>query len=414
MKILHNSQNYWQLALIQSAAFGFPVLLVGTYLGKRDGLGSALISIWIGNLINWIVAIASIAMTMNARENAIGNFKEYLGKYTGIVSGIVLSFAFLLWYPIQLKDSIKSIEHMFPSGLQGYQNLSIGIGLGLFIALLAKGGIRLIKYFNVIAFLILIIILVYAVFKNPSHQTLQYSWGISISGITMVSATWLVGAVNLPTFFRHARSPADGYLGLSLLVFLTMCIETLGIFLEGSGKGVIFPLDTQYHLFLKLMDFAFVALSLICVNLVNIYFSSAAWDSLIPGKQNSWRFTILGVLGTMVLIPLHRISDLNALESLFSTYIALLGIVICMGYFIRLLTHHRPRIFERGINSFCWIVSCVIAIVFFKSNSEFPTTALLSKSIAFSIFVFILAFFFEECVWSFRRIFIEIPPKNRR
>src|SRR5690242_20507297 len=89
------NQNFWELACIQSAGSGVPVIIIGGQLTKMCGAGTALLSVCIGNLLLWLVGLAVVSMAARERKDAVENIKQYFGKYVGFIVSGILIFAFL-------------------------------------------------------------------------------------------------------------------------------------------------------------------------------------------------------------------------------------------------------------------------------------------------------------------------------
>lgn len=53
------NQNFWQLASIQIMTYGLPCILIGAQVAKDFGMETACISILVGNLVLWIIAMLS-------------------------------------------------------------------------------------------------------------------------------------------------------------------------------------------------------------------------------------------------------------------------------------------------------------------------------------------------------------------
>src|SRR5258708_30245188 len=114
--------------------------------------------------------------------------------------------AFLTWYMIEINSSVTALAPLIqPTGNIELQ--IVGFVLGLLIATLAIGGIRLIRWTCVIGLPLMLFFVIYLNIGADYHA-FSFSWGFSFSAIISVIAINLPGAVNLPTFFRHSNSRA--------------------------------------------------------------------------------------------------------------------------------------------------------------------------------------------------------------
>ena len=161
-------QNFWQLAAIQSAAFGVPTIALGQELAQKEGAGTALCSISIGNLILWIIALATVAMAYSERKNAIQNLRFFVGRIGSLAGGLILLFAFLFWYSLQITSAMSIVDaSIVKSNLQhGSVDIRIGVTAGLVIALLSIGGIKVIKWAAVIIFPFLFVFVIFSVLSH--------------------------------------------------------------------------------------------------------------------------------------------------------------------------------------------------------------------------------------------------------
>ena len=117
-KLAHLSdvnQNFWQLTSIQVMTYGLASILVGAQIMKNSGVGTAYISLLIGNLILWAVGISMVFMSSDGRNNAIQNIGNYFGLLGAVIANIVLGVVFLIWYPINLAATVSALDAIIPN-----------------------------------------------------------------------------------------------------------------------------------------------------------------------------------------------------------------------------------------------------------------------------------------------------------
>jgi len=388
------NQNYWQLASIQSASLGLPGIIVGGQIASQIGIGKAITSVIIGNLILWMIGLTIISMAAPERDNAIQITKRYLGKIGGVVATLFLILAFFGWYILQLNSASLVIHDLFH--LENSQ-VRLGAGLGAFIALLSIGGIRLIKHFSVIVFPFLFLYVIYTSIKFIPNLHVSTIWDFSFAGIIGIMASTLAGIVNLPTFFRHSKSNSDSYLALSLMTIFIIIFQFYSIVAQYSDYSSI-SVSNNFDLILLT---SFIVLSLMTVNLVNIYFSSAGWETIFPHRKSGTEYVIVGLLGTMAYTFLQISKPMEFLETMAENFIGSLGIILLLSFIVKIVVHHRPRPFERIVSVGCWlfggIVGTVTQVETMNDSSYSLIIAICSASIAFLVVIFI-----EETIWSFK------------
>lgn len=381
------NQNFWQLVSIQSAAQSIPGMFLGKHLADKYGNGTALASICVGNMILWLIGLTLVTMTSKDRSNAMENVISYLGKFAGIFASLLLIIAFLIFYSIGIETTISAFDYLFESheGWCGDLNIRIGIALGFTTALLVIGGIKLIKWICVIAFPFLLLYLLYLMFSFDYHPQFSGTWGISFAASLSAMAITLPGFVNIPTFFRHSRSHYDSFLALTLITMFDILFEISSIFMGISNFSTLFQNQIVF------IPFLYLILSLICLNLVNIYFVSAGGQILFPYLWQAKEYAIIGMLGVVIYAFLQSFPIMEFLENMSANFISSLGVVLLLAFIMRIVTKHRPRPFEKMINITVWLVSCAVALKFQIQNPNNFSIPLISGISA--SFIFICCFF---------------------
>jgi purine-cytosine permease-like protein len=391
-----HQQNYWHLASIQISSLGIPSILIGGQIANKIGIPSAITSIIIGNLILWMIGFTIISMASPNKDNAIQNVQRFLGKFGGIFAAIFLIIAFLSWYILQINSSVAAIRNIIQ--FEG-STLRLGAVLGFFTALLSIGGIRLIKHFCVFSFPALVVsgILILLLSSYRAHFT---SLGTaSVMGTITITSINLPGMVNLPTFFRHSKSKADSYLALSLIVLFNMLFQIFSIatgYFDASaiqGTGIL----DQGLLII------FILLTLISVNLVNIYFASAGWEMILPHRRSVKEYVIVGLMGTLAFTFLQISKPMSFLEEMADNFIASLGIVLLLAFLMKIIVKHRTRTNEQWMNVFCWFCGGALATVMQTVGPNEPSHILVT-AIGTSALLFLVIIFLEETNWAIRKL----------
>jgi len=400
-------QNYWQLASIQNASLGLFALNLGAHLSKNYGPGSAVISILIGNLALWIIGLGIIAMAYNDRKNAIENLFIYIGRGGALFAGIIFIFAFLLWYPLQLRTALTSFEDALVSKLMFNNSfyIRLAVVLGLVISLLSLGGIKLIKWFCLYSFPFLGGFVLYAVFRKTEWPNFDGTWKWTLAGTVLTLSFYLPGTINLPTFFRHARTRVDAFLALSIMNFFYSYFEITGVFIGHNAHeegGILNYLNgNNFDLFVLS---AFILVSLVSVNLVNIYFSSAVWEILTPKMRGAKGYAIVGMAGTVIFIFIQVWEPLFYLVSLVDNWIANLGIVILIGYLMKIILNHRARMYDKILNFICWGFGCAISFLYQNQSAVFSAKPFF-YGVSSILILFLFVLFVEEVIWSSHKCF---------
>lgn len=408
------NQNFWQLACIQATAMGLPVMLVGKHLANEYGAGVAITSLCIGNLILWLIALSMFAMTFHSQgraKHAIENVLTYFGKPLSVIAALVLMVAFISWFPVQINAQMDYTGKVLLdySGWNKTAKLTSIIVTSFLIIGISTFGIRAIKWICTIAFPFLVIYVIYAFCNREIHLN-NIEWDVSHRGIIPVVTVIFPGIINLPTFFRHARSRQDGILALTLMTIFVIGFQTATIWFHFSTdpNSVFARYSPEVGWTFNLISLlGFIFLSTVCVNIVNIYFASAALEFVVPDFTDARGYVLIGLIGVLALSIFKSEEIVNSLQTITNNFIGSLGVVLVVGYLSRIIIVHRFRRLEREINILCWIIGCLVSLYTFFMKHDIVTTFI--SGIFTSALSFIVIIFIEETAWSIKRVFFKKP-----
>lgn len=410
MKAFHKSNlNYLQLACILGCALGVPAMTIGGQLVKKYGSGAAISSICVGNLILWCIGMGVITMAESTNQ-AIQNVKSYLGRYTGLFSAALWMVTFLFWYAIQIQG-VSFIVNDFVLDSKG---LSIGVSVGLLVAFLSYWNIKIIKKICVVFLPLLVSLMLYALMTS-SDLALPVDWGFSFEGIVAAIVVWLPFTVNLPTLMRHAISRADAVLAISIKTGLLVFFELATVFLN---------VDTSSDFVRKLMFVSsetgivialfFVIASYICVNLLNIYFAYAGWETVFPKFQSKWRYCCVGILGTFLFYILQLFESnfqfkntLVVAEMILTGFFVNLGFVLMIDFLLHRFIKGSLRPYQRVMSTICWGSGCIVT-VYTALCSNLSSANVYSMGVLASCVFFLVALFISVSISSLKQVLKEI------
>lgn len=406
-----HSQNFWQMAFIQAASVSLTGSALGGQFMTEFNPPTILISIACGNLFLWVVGMAMISMSFSGRSNAITNVIKYFGKISGFVASIILILAFIIWYVIQVEFAASIFNDIF-SGYHKVEDfgLKAGVICSLLITVVAIGGIRCIKWICVAGFPIILCFIIFIFLDFEKTVSFEGKWGIAWSIVFSAVAATLVGMINIPTFFKHSRSKSDSFLALTLITVFTTLIEASSIWLRYdiiTAKLSHFLLNEFNFYFFSL----FILVSLICINLVNIYFASAGLETilsrvLLKSSSPAIIYILIGLAGTATFAFVGISSSMVLLVNIAACFLANLGIVLALAFLVNILVKHKKRLFEKHINNACWFIGCISSLVMQVHYPENPGLAFIS-GIGASMFAFLIAGFLGETLWSINELKIE-------
>jgi len=387
--------NFLELASITGVALGLPAMVIGGQLAKQYGAGAALIAIFVGNFVLWLIGLGII--TMAQKGDAIENVETHLGKKSAVFAALILVLAFIVWYALQVEGVAVATDTLLPT----YTQLEVGIALGLLVAFLSLGGLRLIKWVCIIGLPLLLLFAIYASFVAKQPVVFAGTWKLSFPAILSVVLLWLAGIVNLPTFFRFSPSRPDSVLALSLMTIFHMLFQIFTILIGLDVPAAIATLAGKIPTILLL---AFALLAYLCINLPNIYFASAGWSMIFPQhRDGKLSLLIVGLLGTVVYALVEPHFPLEFLRIAVTGFITSLGVVLIIDMLVRIAATHRPKRLENVMSSVCWLAGCVATLIvqfLYPSNDTMAIVAGISaSSVAFLVFIFI-----EETLWSIKKL----------
>jgi hypothetical protein len=403
--IIDTKQNFLELASIQCGSTGLLGIILGWQMANSYGPTIAIGSIIIGNLIVWLIGIIIVTISTADRSNSIQNIKKIIGYSSALLASFCLILAFLSWNIFQLKMATISLEDFFHINYLKENNLSIrsGAAIGFLSSLLALGGIRFIKWINIISLPILIIYFIFTIVYSSTEISLTHNWSFSFVIINSIILFFLPGTINLPTFFRHSRSLADSYLALTLMTIIFSFFQIASFWLQVKNNTLpSFDLFNS-NSFLAFLSFGFIILLTLSNLLVNIYFASACWEAITPKFEGPKEYAIIGLIGTAAYIFIQLTPPMKVLVNLANYFLANLGFVLLITYLLEIIVKRKPKLFSKIVGSSSWLVSCITSTILEINN--FKESHIILYSMGVSSLFFLSTIFIEETIWSFQNIF---------
>ncbi len=408
---MEKNQNSWHLACIQTASLGLPGIILSPQLANIYGAGTAILSILIGSLVLWIIGFAIVSMAIEQRTNAIENAEAYIGRIGAKLAALISIIGFPIWYVYQIHETMGSIGNVLADidGFGIFKNF-YGFIIGTFIAILSFGNIiNIIKKTTVVFLPILLCYYTYLIISSdrvPDFTKPRISATCTISYISFLFA----GMVNLPTFFRYARSKYDAYLSLTWITLIVIFFEISSIWIAKELVSPYIPFKTPVNtsffksLILKTTNISFLLTLVISSNLVNLYFSYPSWEAVIPKIKKHKKFFLIGLFNVFLFLLTLYYKNLYQLlinaNSSADDFIANLGSALILIFLVREIVRHRPTPLEKLISTTSWIIGCSVTLYAEIKNFNIP----LLWGIGATALSFILAFFIEEPFWSIKKL----------
>lgn len=332
---LVKKQSWWQLLSIQSGgAMCLPVIMAGQIIYEKFGWNAALLGMGLGNLfllgMGFFLASLSVERPQSTVEHAVYSFGS---RGRALFSGLMI-LSVLGWFGIQLNVMSLGLEQLLGKGIPP---LYLNLGMGILLSGVMCLGMGAIKWLSNICAPLLGLTLLYAVSSAtgsiPSAELMTLSW---LGGVSLVIGTNIAAVIDLPTFFRHAKSTRDARLCILVLYGLVVpCIEAAGIYLSAvTGSGSILTVLQGNHNWLWMAWVScFVLMSGWVTNNANLYSALTSSYSLSSRGGALGRTLFLGAIGILVAC-FNPLGNIEVVLDMLGITIGGLGAMILSNYFL--------------------------------------------------------------------------------
>lgn len=221
---------------------------------------------------------------------------------------------------------------------------------------------------------------------------------------------YFASTVNFPTFFRHARSRPDAVIALALILVFHTFLQISTIFYGIDVLSINISNATQSHMILKLvLSTFFILISFICINLINVYFISACWETISPRDYGGKKYVICAIVGTIVytyFAVTNNTGGILMLENAIVHSMAILGLSLLINSLISSVVKRRTLFSRHFLGSVSWLVGCIVTI---RSLIQAPEEV--TQSLIFGVVTTVLFFiglsFIETAVWSLKDVIVQ-------
>lgn len=308
-----NFTSSWRhLAAIQiGGAVCLPIFVVGHAMAMQFGFLSALAAVVIGNGVLLFLGLAAANFAARTRMTTAEAAAYTFGEVGRPYFALALIISLMGWFAIQL-----DMMGLMAGKLLGIEaTKGINLAIGGVITLAALRGYKGLETLANVCLPLLIATVAYAVFdasKTPLTATLENE--IALGGITVAMAAAIGAVIDMPTFFRMAKSSKDGLIAAAILFGIALpLLEGVGIYLAGHGQSenVADSLaGSSPSALWKMWVALFIILAGWTTNNTNLYSAAISLKSLFNVKSEIKAQIALGIVGTML-------STLNLQENLF-------------------------------------------------------------------------------------------------
>ena len=302
-----NIQQTWlQMTSIKiGAAICLPVLMIGQQLGKTYGFGRAIAAIIIGNGLLFLLGLIKAKMSYENKANTIENAVGYFGSAGSKILALNMIISRIGWFAIQLSlmvlSVIKSCELIMHIPLNP---LPITIVLGLIMTLVGLYGITALNRLCDLSMPLLLCTIAYLVYQayTTGVESVGGDFVDSYQGVSLVIAAAILAVVDLPTYYRFARSKKDSFISITLLFVVAIpALEAIGAYIgmRNGGANLIDSLTMHGSISGQIWILLFLVFAGWTTNNGNLYSAAVALERILPGRSLAVRTMIMGSIGTL-------------------------------------------------------------------------------------------------------------------
>ncbi len=314
-------------------AICLPVIMAGHALCQNFGVVSALVAVLIGNTILLFMALATARMSFESGLTTTDNAKAFFGTLGTRCFAMALITAKTCWIAIQLGLMALSLKTLLPETIPEY---IVPIVLGALVIGISMQGIKLLSTLTTFSLPMLVVTMAYAVYSTSGTETVPRETSFTFEGISLAMATAISAVVDMPTYFRHAKTKLDGTIAAALFIGLSVpLIEGVGIYLchKHPGITVIDTLNQVDSPIWNIWVTIFLVLAGWSTNNSNLYSASAGLGTLIPNVSEKIRTLLIGLIG-ICLSLCGILQSFTFVLQLLGVMVASMGCVILTRYIL--------------------------------------------------------------------------------
>jgi purine-cytosine permease-like protein len=331
-------QAWWQLLSIQTGGtICLPVIMIGQLVCQKFGWLAALLGIGLGNAFLLAIGYLLASLGTFRPQSTVEHAVTYFGKRGRALFASLMMLSMLGWFAIQLNIMSLSCKQLFDLWGIPIPNFMLNIGLGLLIACVMCFGMQAMKGLSYFSAPLLVLILLYATFSieepMPTAASFTLSW---IAGLSLIVGANIAAVIDLPTYFRHARSSRDAKICIVWLYGLIVpLIELVGVYLSAvkGGDSILDVLQAGHGQGWMMGTSCFVLLSGWATNNANLYSALTSSYALSARWTPVTRTLILGGMGT-AMACFNPLGNMEEVLDLLGVTTGGMGAVILGNYLL--------------------------------------------------------------------------------
>lgn len=362
--------NWAQLSAIQiGGVICMPVLMIGQSLNQHFGFSSAIIAVVLGNAILFLLGLVAAKMSVDNRKTTMENAIEYFGEEGVMLFSSAMALSLVAWFAIQLNMMTLGVMDLFSLNQAGGSvSRLLNIGLGVVITAVALYGVRGISLLANVSLPLLVATLIYAVFTIENPPALSFSveaLSLSLPAVSLIIAQAIACIIDLPTYYRHAKSLKHAY--VSIIIVFGLCLpflEVVGVYLAGSsGDGSFLDIfkrsnSATWNLWIA----SFLILAGWTTNNVNLYSGVMCLETIFKNSSEYLLVIAFGVASTS-LSCINLLDHLHLVLEMIGLFIGSMGGVIFARYLLALRKGWELLTKEHQAHLVAWVIGIAVGIL---------------------------------------------------
>ena len=329
-------QNWWQISAIQiGGVICLPVIMIGQTLSQHYGFLSAVVSIILGNAILLLLGLVTVKMCHTNRKTTMQNAEEYFGRKGASFFAVAMIVSLVGWFGIQLNMmSLGVLDLLSVTESRDTWLVFLNLSLGSLITYVALNGIRGVEILANVSLPFLLLTLGYAIFSVEPKNVMEGPQTFSIGGTSLVLALAIAFIIDLPTYYRHARTSKDGFISIALICGIVLpVLEIIGVYLAtgNAGGNILEVLKREDGFIWNMWVSIFLVLAGWTTNNINLYSASICLQSIFKNVSPKKATLCIGFAGTL-LSSYDLLSNLELVLDTVGIFIASMGSVVLTRY----------------------------------------------------------------------------------
>ncbi len=365
-----HTQNWGELSAIQiGGVICMPVLMIGQTMIQHYGFASSIAAVLIGNAILFFLGLIAAKMSVSKRRTTMENAIEYFGEEGVKFFSLAFVLSLVGWFAIQLNMMTLGVMDLFSlDGTSIFTRTALNVGLGILITLVALYGVRGISILANLSLPLLIATIGYAAYSidrvdQPGAvlEEIPFTYG----GISLVIAMAIAFVIDLPTYYRHAKTVKHAYISIAIVFGLCLpLLEIIGIYLAAANPDGSF-LDVfkrNNSMAWNYWTATFLILAGWTTNNVNLYSGVVCMDTLMKNSSVWFKTLAFGAVST-ALSCVDLLTHIELVLEVIGISIGSMGGLIFTRYLLAQIHGLEVTKEDHPLHLLAWAVGILVGLL---------------------------------------------------